>query len=152
MRMEFEIRALEQGDRTAWEPLWQGYLKFYKSELTADVTESTWYRLMTPDESPHGLCAVDADGRLVGIVHYVFHRSTWSIADECYLGDLFVAPTVRGGGVGRGLIDAVGVAAREHGAGRVYWHTQSFNDTARRLYDSVATLTPFVKYELTGKG
>lgn len=146
--MDFEIRALEQDDRVAWDPLWQGYLTFYKSKLDADVTESTWGRLMTPGESPHGLCAVNSDGRLIGIVHYVFHRSTWSIAEQCYLGDLYVGEGARGGGVGRALIEAVGMAARERGAEPVYWHTQSFNDIARRLYDSVADLTPFVKYEL----
>ena len=83
----------------------------------------------------------------MGIVHYLFHRSTWSPTEYCYLEDLFVDESRRCGGAGRALIEAVGDAASRRGASRVYWHTQHFNATARGLYDNVADLTPFVKYE-----
>lgn len=145
--MTIDIRPLQPEDRDAWMPLWQGYLRFYETDLNPEITESTWTRLMTDGEDPHGLCAVDADGRLVGIVHYLFHRSTWSPTEYCYLEDLYVDESRRGGGAGRALIEAVGEAASERGASRVYWHTQHFNATARRLYDDVADLTPFVRYE-----
>ena len=93
----------------------------------------------------HGLLAV-ADGRPVGLVHYVFHRHGWQIEDVCYLQDLYVDPEVRGTGAGRRLIEAVYAAADAAGRPSVYWLTQSFNATARRLYDRVGTETPFIKY------
>ncbi len=145
--MTIDIRPLQPQDREAWEPLWQGYLRFYETDLDPAITEATWERLMTDGEDPSGLCAVDADGRLVGIVHYLFHRSTWSATEYCYLEDLFVDENRRGSGAGRALIEAVGNAASRRGASRVYWHTQHFNATARSLYDRVADLTPFVRYE-----
>lgn len=146
--MSFEIRPLQPTDRAAWNPLWQGYLVFYESaDLPAEITESTWSRLMDPAVDPHGLAAVDATGRLVGFTHYLFHRSTWSIGPYCYLEDLYVDPAVRGGGTGKALIEAVYAAADAAGASRVYWLTQHFNARARRLYDHVGELTPFIRYE-----
>lgn len=144
--MNFEIRPLADADRDAWEPLWRGYLDFYETKLAPEVTATTWSRLMRDGEDPNGFCAVEGRGRLVGIVHYLFHRSCWSEGDYCYLQDLFVAPDLRGGGVGRALIEAVYAAADQRGASQVYWLTQHFNDTARRLYDRIGDLTPFIKY------
>lgn len=144
--MAVTVRPLAPGDREAWEPLWQAYLTFYETDVPADVTETTWRRLMTEGEDPSGLCAVGDDGSLAGIVHYHFHRSTWTVGEYCYLQDLFVDPAARGGGVGRALIEAVYAAADRRGASQVYWLTQDFNATARRLYDRVGQLTPFIKY------
>ena len=89
--MNITIRPLGPADRDAWEPLWQGYLEFYETELAPKITDHTWSRLMLDGEDPSGFCAVDGDGILVGIVHYLFHRSCWTIGDYCYLQDLFVA-------------------------------------------------------------
>ena len=85
------------------------------------------------------------DGRLVGITHFFVHPST-SGPDVCYLQDLFTAPEARGQGAARALIDAVADWAREHGCGRVYWHTQASNTTARHLYDKVAENRGFIQY------
>ncbi len=145
--MTIHVRRLTDEDHTQWLPLWQGYLTFYEAEVDDAVTQITWQRLVSVDEQPHGLCAVDETGRLMGIVHYLFHPVTWSISDRCYLEDLFVDPTVRGGGVGKKLIEAVYAAADAQGADQTYWLTQEFNDRARRLYDHVATVTPFIKYK-----
>jgi len=144
--MEIVIRSLQAADRPDWEPLWQGYLAFYKASLPDKVTQSTWHKLMDPSRDPHGLVAVDGAGRLVGLTHYLFHQSTWTIPHICYLQDLFVAPEARGLGAGRALIEAVYAQADKAGAAQVYWLTQEFNATARALYDKVATLTPFVRY------
>ncbi len=127
--------------------MWQGYLAFYKVTLDAEVTDTAWRRLLDPDEDMHGLCAISGDGEMIGIVHYLYHRVTWAIADRCYLEDLFVADSARGTGAGRALIEAVYAAADQRGADQVYWLTQDFNETARRLYDRVARLTPFIKYQ-----
>ena len=140
-----EIRPFSPDDRKAWEPLWQGYLTFYKSSLPAEVTETTWRRFLDPSEPMHGLAAV-LDGRIVGIVHYIFHRSTWTTRDYCYLQDLFTAEEARGHGVGRALIEAVYEKAKAAGASRVYWLTHETNATAQILYDKVAARSGFLQY------
>jgi GNAT superfamily N-acetyltransferase len=86
------------------------------------------------------------DGKLAGIVHFLFHRSCWTIADYCYLQDLFVAPDARKLGIGRALIEAVEKEARARGASRVYWLTQESNATARALYDQMAERSGFIQY------
>jgi len=140
------IRPLEPGDRAAWGALWEGYNAFYERVIPAEVTEVTWTRLMTPGEDPGGFAAVDGEGRLIGFTHFLFHRSTSLVGSICYLQDLFVSPDVRKSGAGRALIEAVYAAADAAGAEQVYWLTQTFNETARRLYDRVASVTPFIKY------
>jgi GNAT superfamily N-acetyltransferase len=144
--MTFTIRPLVSADRAQWGDLWRGYLDFYKSDVPDDVTELTWRRLLDPEAPILGFCAAGDDDRLLGIVHYLFHPVTWAAGPRCYLEDLFTAPEARGQGVGRALIEAVYAAADAHGADQVYWLTQEFNATARRLYDRVATATPFIKY------
>ncbi len=144
--MAFETRALRQDDRTDWQELWRAYLTFYETELPDKIYDLTWRRLLTTGEDPSGCCAVDETGKLIGIVHYIFHRSCWTEGPYCYLQDLFVSADARGGGIGRALIDAVTEAAAAQNAPQVYWLTQHFNAPARALYDQVATETPFIKY------
>ena len=145
MKRQIDIRPLRPDERDAWEPLWSGYLAFYETAVTADVTETTWRRLHDPAELMHMLGAF-IDGRLVGIVHYLFHRSTWTIGDYCYLQDLFTSPEARGLGAGRALIEAVCDQAQAAGASRVYWLTHESNATARALYDKVAERPGFIQY------
>ncbi|MEJ8574703.1 GNAT family N-acetyltransferase [Microbaculum marinum] len=145
MIAEAVVRPLAPQDRTDWDELWQGYLTFYDEPLPNEISERTWARLMDPQFDMNGICVSDGT-RIVGICHYLFHPSTWSEGPYCYLEDLFVDPNVRGSGFGRKLIEAVYEAAEARGAGRVYWATQESNETARRLYDRIATLTPFVQY------
>ena len=144
--MTFTIRALEPADRERWEPLWQGYLTFYKTKLADEVSDETFRRLTTADREPLGAVAVADDGAFLGIVHWLYHATTWAIAPTCYLQDLFTVPEARGKGIGRALISHVYADADARGAASVYWLTQEFNATARRLYDQVAQLTPFVRY------
>lgn len=145
--MSFAIRDLKREDRPKWEPLWAGYLAFYKSELAPEVTETTFARFLDPSEPMRALVAEDKEtGALLGFVHCVFHRGTWSIGDFCYLEDLFTAEAARGRGVGRALIEAVYKLADERNASRVYWLTHETNTTARRLYDQVAENRGFIQY------
>ena len=144
--MTFIVRPLAADDREQWLGLWQGYLDFYESDVPASVTNLTWNRLLDPEAPIHGLCAATTDGRILGIVHYLFHPVTWAAGPRCYLEDLFTSADARGRGVGRALIEAVYAAADARGADQVYWLTQEFNATARRLYDQVATATQFIKY------
>jgi GNAT superfamily N-acetyltransferase len=141
------VRPLTPADRADWEPLWAGYLRFYRAEPTPAWSERTFTALTGGDERMAGLLAVDSAGRAVGLAHLVFHASTWSSQDSCYLNDLFVAPDTRGSGAGKALIEATYTTAAAHGADTVYWHTQEFNFAARSLYDTVAALTSFRVYE-----
>jgi ribosomal protein S18 acetylase RimI-like enzyme len=146
MAIGIEIRPLRAEDRAAWEPLWQGYLTFYEASLSDEVTQTTWTRLLDPAEPVRGLGA-HLSGSLVGIAHLVYHRTTWSIEDRCYLNDLFTAPEARGRGVARALIEAVYRDASAAGAERVYWLTHESNATAQALYDKVASRTGFIQYK-----
>ena len=139
------IRRVGAQERAAWEPLWKGYQTFYQVSLSDEVTSTTWARLHDPAE-PMFLLGAYVDGKLAGIVHYLFHRSCWTIGDYCYLQDLFVAPDARNLGIGRALIEAVEKEARGRGASRVYWLTQESNAAARALYDQVAELPGFIQY------
>ena len=144
-RPSIDVRPLRPDEREAWEPLWAGYLEFYEATVAPHVTNETWRRLHDPAEPMHVLGAF-TDGRLIGIVHYLFHRSTWTVGDYCYLQDLFTVPDARGLGAGRALIEAVDERARAEGASRVYWLTHESNATARALYDKVADKPGFIQY------
>jgi GNAT superfamily N-acetyltransferase len=137
------VGPLTEDDRAAWEALFIGYNAFYGRTWPAEQYEEAWQRFQRGDQI-HALGA-RLDGRLVGITHFLVHASTTS-SDVCYLQDLFTAPEARGKGAARSLIQAVGEWAREQGCGRVYWHTQLHNDTARRLYDRVAEFRDFILY------
>jgi len=143
------IRALTADDYPAWLPLWRGYLRFYRGEVSDEVTLGTFRRLAGGLDGMTGLVAEDpaGTGRLAGLAHLVFHPSTWAAQPYCYLEDLFVAPQARGTGLSRQLIDAVYAEADRRGAARVYWETQEYNGAARSLYDLVAHRTSFVVYE-----
>ena len=145
---EVVVRPVSRDDRAAWERLWKGYQAFYKVSLSAEVNDVTWQRLHDPAE-PMFLLGAYADGKLRGIVHYIFHRSTWSIGGYCYLQDLFTAEEARGRGIGRALIEAVYDKAREGGVGRVYWLTHETNYRGRELYDKVAENAGFIQYRKT---
>ena len=143
------VRAVATGDFDAWRPLWDGYNAFYgragETALPEAMTRTTWARFFDPAEPVHALVA-ERDGALVGLVHYIFHRTTTMHAPICYLNDLFTTAETRGAGVGRALIEAVYEAARAAGSTRVYWQTHETNDTAMRLYDQVAARSGFLVY------
>jgi GNAT superfamily N-acetyltransferase len=155
-----QVRFAARGDYAQWLPLWEGYNRFYgRSDATAlpeEITRMTWSRFFDAYEPMRALVAEDMTpeniipenkGRLVGLAHYLFHRSTITIEPTCYLQDLFTAEAARGKGVGRKLIEAVYEQARLAGVVNVYWRTHGSNATARRLYDSVAQDSGFVVYK-----
>jgi GNAT superfamily N-acetyltransferase len=143
------IRPLAATDYAQWLPLWDGYNAFYgrsgHTALPAAITAATWQRFFDAAEPVHALVA-ERDGRLLGLTHYLFHRSTIHVELVCYLQDLFTAEDVRGQGVAAALIEEVATRARAAGAARVYWLTHETNSTARRLYDQVATNSGFIVY------
>jgi GNAT superfamily N-acetyltransferase len=143
--MTISVRPLKAEDKSRWLELWNGYLTFYETSLSSEQTEFTWNRVMDSNYGVFGLMA-EKDGAMVGITHFMFRPSTWAPKDYCYLEDLFVDPTIRGGGAGRALISRVIELAKEHGAGRVYWTTKESNAQARILYDSFIKVSEFVQY------
>jgi GNAT superfamily N-acetyltransferase len=140
-----DIRPVGENERAAWQPLWRGYLDFYRATVAPEVYDITWSRLHDSGEPVH-LLGGYLDGKLHGIVHFLYHRSCWTIGDYCYLQDLFVAEEARGRGLGRALIEAVYGEARKAGASRVYWLTHESNATARALYDTLADRPGFIQY------
>lgn len=141
------VRRLVHHDLDRWRALWDGYLSFYRADVPDYVTDLTFRRLCDEEQGMVGLVAVDADDTPIGFAHLVFHSATWSESGYCYLEDMYVDPSRRGGQVARALFDAVYAQARDRGVERVYWHTQQYNGAARSLYDTVGQLTSFVVYE-----
>ncbi len=143
------IRPVDPDDFLQWKVLWDGYNAFYGrvgvTALADEVTQITWSRFFNPDEPVHALVA-EREGKILGLVHYLFHRSTTSLTHTCYLQDLFTVSEVRGQGVGRALIHAVYERAKQAGSQRVYWQTHETNATAMRLYDKVADKSGFLVY------
>ncbi len=143
------IRPIQQTDFTAWQPLWNGYNAFYGRDgataLAPEITQATWQRFFDPAEPVFALVA-EREGRLLGLTHYLYHRSTTRIEPTCYLQDLFTTPDARGQGVGRLLIHGVYQAASAAGIKRVYWQTHQTNAAGRLLYDKVARHAGFIVY------
>lgn len=143
------VRPVERDDHEQWLPLWNGYNAFYRrsgpTALLGDVTETTWRRFFDAYEPVNALVA-EQNGQLLGLVHFIFHRSTTSIAPTCYLQDLFTNEAARGKGIGRALIEGVYERAKAAGAPRVYWLTHETNTTAMHLYDKVAERSGFLQY------
>jgi GNAT superfamily N-acetyltransferase len=137
------------GEFDAWVELWHGYNAFYgrhgPTALPSEITRTTWQRFFDAYEPVHCLIA-ERDGQLLGLAHYIFHRSTIQIAPTCYLQDLFTSAAARGRGVGRALIEAVYDRARSANCGRVYWQTHETNLQAMRLYETVAERSGFIVY------
>lgn len=146
------IREIAKTDYVQWLPLWDGYNLFYgrsgPTALPDDITATTWARFFDEMEPVHALIA-EQNGQLVGLTHYLFHRSTTMVEPICYLQDLFTSAEARGRGVGRALIEAVYDCAKAAGAKRVYWQTHETNQTARSLYDQVAEKSGFLVYRKT---
>jgi GNAT superfamily N-acetyltransferase len=149
------VRHLERGDRVQWRLLWQQYLPapagihrpgFYLQRPPDETMELTFERLVDPAQQPHALVAVRSD-RLVGFVHYLFHASSWSVAQVCYLEDLYVEPRTRRAGVGRALVRAVYAASDQVNVSTVYWLTQESNSVSRALFETMARRTDFIRYE-----
>jgi GNAT superfamily N-acetyltransferase len=145
MSADVLIREIDEDEREAWNPLWAGYITFYKTSVPREISDMAWARFHDSDEPMFALGAY-VDGNLTGFAHYLFHRSTWAPKRYCYLEDLFVADGARGQGLGRALIEEVYRKAEAAGASRVYWLTQSSNAQARGLYDKVADNLGFIQY------
>jgi len=144
--MNVDIRPVQADDYDEWNRLWTDYLTFYEATLPEPTKRTAFDRLLADDTNVHGLLAT-VDGAPVGLVHFIYHEHMWHPEGVCYLQDLYADPNQRGLGIGRALIQAVYDAADAAGRPQVYWLTQDFNASARRLYDRIAKVTPFIKYD-----
>lgn len=149
MADDITIRTADPTDEAGWRRLWHQYFDFYETDIPDTVTNATWSRIIS-DDVPHmgALVARRAGGGLVGMLNYVIHDITWSIAPVCYLEDLFVVSEARGEGVGRALIENLAERGREAGWHRIYWNTARDNAPAQILYNKVAERTGWVRYDL----
>lgn len=139
------IKPLSEQDFEVWQRQWQGYQDFYQVDIPQATRLVTWQRLLDPEEPTFGALAM-AGGKAVGLVHWIFHRSCWTVENSCYLQDLYVSPQQRGTGVGRQLIEHVYAVAKAAGSSRVHWLTHETNNTAIQLYDRIAQRSGFVQY------
>lgn len=142
---QLEIRLVTAADHAAWLPLWQAYLRFYNTHLPDAVSQSTWQRLLDDREPTHGALAWDGD-TAVGLVHFIYHRSNWSIENSCYLQDLLVTEQRRGKGAGRQLIEFVYTTAKADGCCKVHWLTHETNTTAIQLYERIAERPGYIQF------
>ena len=142
------IRPLEAGDEAAWRALWADYCRFYETTVPETVTAHLWRRLIAPDGTVRGVAALNEAGTLAGFAHYVLHPHTWSEKTLCYLEDLYVAPEARGQRIASRLIEHLMALGREKDWKRVYWHTDTHNETARRVYDRFAPADDYVRYTI----
>ena len=140
------IRPLAKVDYVEWRKLWIAYLDFYETSLSHEVIEETFSKLIDNNQRRQNALVAEGKDGLAGLVHYIFHPHNWKIEDVCYLQDLYVSPKSRGNRIGQMLIESVYKEADNFGTPTVYWLTQEFNIPARKLYDRIADLTPFIKY------
>ena len=145
--MTLEIRDARASDEAEWRRLWDGYLAFYKAEVAPEVTANTWRRILDP-ASPVSMRVAEREGRLEGFAIHLSHPSTWVLTEDCYLEDLYVDEAVRGGGVGRALLDDLIALCGQKGWSRLYWHTDEGNARARKLYDSYVKTDGHVRYRM----
>ena len=145
MQPSLTILPITAEHYTQWLPLWLGYQRFYQTNIPDETTQLTWQRLLDPQE-PMQAALAWWDGVAVGIVHFIAHRSTWTVGNYVYLQDLFVTDAVRGQGVGRVLIEHVYAQASAQGASRVYWLTHETNQQAIELYQQVAQRSGFIQF------
>lgn len=144
-RIEIEVRPVTADDHAAWLPLWQGYQRFYMTEIPSETSDINWQRFLDPAEPMHAALAWH-EGEAIGLVHWVYHRSTWTVEDYCYLQDLFINKAVRSNGAGRKLIEFVYEQAKQADCARTYWLTHESNSRAMLLYERVAERSGFLQY------
>lgn len=148
MTPDVTLRDARPGDRAGWDVLWQGFLQFYDTTLAPDVTDYTWSRLMDP-ACPLKMRLAEGPQGLLGFAIHNHHHSTWVMGEDCYLEDLFVAASARGQGIGRAMIEDLQAIARARGWKRLYWHTNSDNTVARRLYENIVPYDGDIRYRLS---
>ena len=132
---DITVRPVRADDEAAWREMWAAYCAFYEQSLPEDVTANVWARIRDETSPVSGVVAEGTDGVALGFANYVLHPHTWSDKTLCYLEDLYVRPEARGKSVGHALIAHLIATGEAQGWKRVYWHTDSQNATARRLYD-----------------
>lgn len=147
--MTIMVRDLTAYDMERWHQLWDGYCRFYETDMPSGVTAATWNRLIDPAYPDYGGLVAEVDGRVIGIANYILHATTWSIEPRCYLNDLFVDPDARGSGVGKALISALQRRGAEQGWGKIHWLTHETNTAAQRLYNQFAPPTGFIQFAIT---
>ncbi|KTD66622.1 Acetyltransferase (GNAT) family protein [Legionella santicrucis] len=146
---QYRIRGLQSNDKECWLTLWKEYLKFYHISLPHEVTDNTWHRLLSDDEHLRGIVCCNVQDVPVGFLTFILHLSTWSIAPECYVHDLYINPAHRRAGVAKMLMDELKHMGKFQKWSRIYWLTQINNDVAQNLYNKIGTSEPWIVYVMS---
>lgn len=141
------VRPIAATDREQWSRLYRGYRDFYAKPHRDEALDTVWGWLLDPQHETRGLIAESEDD-LVGLAHYRSFARPLDASRGLFLDDLFTSPGARGTGVGTALLARLAEIAALDGASIVRWITAETNETARRLYDQVATRTAWVTYDL----
>lgn len=142
------IRRPRADDEDAWHALWNDFVQGGPEPCSAEAPAAVWRRVLASAEPMDLWLAVDLQDRPVGFVLSVVFPYSWSTRPVCYLLDLYVAPEARSQGLGRRLIERLAAEGREKGWLKLMWMTQHDNARAQALYDSLATRSSLVRYDL----
>jgi len=148
MSSQLTVRPAQIADAQAWLSLWRGYCAALDGEVSDEVTNEIWRRILEADQPICCLLVCAAERGPVGFANYVLHPHTWSLQPVCYLEDLFVAPEARGQGAGQILMEGLVSLGKQKGWRRIYWHTYENNYRARALYDRLVQRTDYVRYDI----
>lgn len=146
--MSISIVRPEEHHRAAWEELYAGYARFYRTEQTPEMRARVWSWLLSEAEELEAFLAIDDQDRLVGLAHFRQFSRPLSATRGGFLDDLFVAPEARGTGAARALLQALADEAAARGWSVVRWITADDNYRARGLYDKVAARTSWLTYDM----
>ncbi|HEY4210887.1 MAG TPA: GNAT family N-acetyltransferase [Steroidobacteraceae bacterium] len=91
-------------------------------------------------------------GEPVGFALFFHNFSTFLGKPGIYLEDLYVRPAMRGGGVGRRLLEWLAALAVERGCGRLEWAVLDWNAPSIGFYRSLGAtpLDEWTVFRLTG--
>lgn len=141
-----KVRFIQQSDKNYWLEMWQEYIAFYQTTLPAEVTNNTLLRLLSDDPNIGCIIACDSQDVPIGFLNYVIHLSTWTIAPEWYLQDLYVKPQHRQDGVARLLVNELKKISAQQKCAQIYWITKPDNHTAQTFYNKIAEGEPWIVY------
>ena len=134
-----KIRNIKDDDFPEWLSLWNANNLGHKDEA---VTTQTWMRLLDDQSDVYALVAEDK-GALIGLLQYVLHPTTGSIAPVCYMQDVFVLPERRGQGIAKTMIEHLERIGNREKWSRIYWLAEEKNEAAQALYKSLGQKMEF---------
>lgn len=147
----FVINEITKNDYQSWKIIFKEYLIFYNSKLTESTIKSSWDKIINKDEKIYCLGCYKSSEKtkeLIGIMNFIYHKSTWSKKRVCYLEDLFIQEDHRLKGCASLLLNKLVKICKIKNIEKIYWKTKSDNYQAQSLYNKFAIQTDFLEYEI----